>query len=261
MIPLQISQHIDHAHLNPSKNSPNNSTRHMNSQVSNDTLTKNTDWSIERVISATQQGDYPLVEVVIEQYGVSPNSCDKDGCSLLHWAAINARSDIVNLLIAKKANVNLVGGANGEIPLQWATRNAKSTKITKLLLDEGSNINHKSVHGFDSLFIAICQGQVNITYILLANGADPDTTNSDLESPLQWLITKGQHTANFIELIRLLLSFHASAFTKRPDQNNLLHILSQRDDFDPYLCKLIYENCGGTDLSTAKNADGLRPVD
>lgn len=59
---------------------------------------------------------------MIERYGLPPNLSDKDGCTLLHWAAINNRLQIVKYLISRRADVNAVGGINGEIPLQWAVR-------------------------------------------------------------------------------------------------------------------------------------------
>ena len=65
-----------------------------------------------------------------ENYGMSPNFCDKDGCTLLHWAAINNRLQVAKYLVSRQGNVNSVGGMNGEIPLQWAVRHPKGYNIS-----------------------------------------------------------------------------------------------------------------------------------
>ena len=66
--------------------------------------------SIDELVKAVQYGDYMLVETAIEEYQYSANTIDTNGCSLLHWAAINNRVDIAKFLINKKASINLAGG-------------------------------------------------------------------------------------------------------------------------------------------------------
>lgn len=54
--------------------------------------------------------------------GADVNQPDSETVTLLHWAAINNRKDIVKYLIAKSAIVDAIGGELASTPLHWATR-------------------------------------------------------------------------------------------------------------------------------------------
>jgi len=56
-----------------------------------------------------------------------------DNLTLLHWAAINNRTEIAKYLINKGANIDAVGGALQSTPLHWAVRDGKLEIITLLL--------------------------------------------------------------------------------------------------------------------------------
>ena len=61
--------------------------------------------SITDVISAVQYGDIDLLKQYIELGEYNINTVDSEGCSLLHWAAINNRIEIARYLIQNKAHV------------------------------------------------------------------------------------------------------------------------------------------------------------
>ena len=84
----------------------------------------------------------------------SANAKDSQGCSLLHWAAINNRFAIANLLIDHGADVGYSGGLLNENALQWAARR-KFYSMVDLLIRKGENIlSHRSDRGHDCLKIA-----------------------------------------------------------------------------------------------------------
>jgi len=216
-----------------------------------------TQLTVEALIHSVQFGDLKSVEAAIEQQKLSPDTVDRDGCSLLHWAAINNRLEIARYLISKNCNVNIVGGENGEIPLQWAVRQAQCAGMVNLLIEEGSNIHHKSLFGYDALFIAVQAGHTHIIFILLHSGANPDTTDSNQETPLIWIL-KNQFTDG-IEFVRLLLKFNANPAYKGSGGNNCLHLLGlQGRDVDLGLALTIYGE-GPAALVEAVNDDGLTP--
>ena len=62
-----------------------------------------------QLIQDTQYGRTKEVELLLDT-PLSANIADDDGCTALHWAAINNRVPIAELLIAKGANVNIPGG-------------------------------------------------------------------------------------------------------------------------------------------------------
>ena len=92
----------------------------------------------KKLISDVQHGHYEQVLNAIDT--LSANISDDDGCTLLHWAAINNRVKIAELLLNKGAKVNTPGGILQEIPLQWCCRSKGygSTMMLSLLIQHGS---------------------------------------------------------------------------------------------------------------------------
>lgn len=194
------------------------------------------------IIQAVQYGNISFVQDNISNF--SPYILDNFKCSLFHWAAINNRINIMNFLIDHLINlqkkemkntddnlliniINKSGGDLNEIPLQWAVRNHNNTYMVKLLLSIGSNILHKNIFGFDALFIAVEANSLHIAYMLLNNGADPNTTNNDGNTPLNWLLLN--HAADSIEMQRLLLKFNANTYNLKlynGNGNYLHHLIS-----------------------------------
>lgn len=68
-----------------------------------------------------QYGSLERVTELVEA-GADVNQPDSETVTLLHWAAINNRKDIVKYLIAKGAEVDAIGGELASTPLHWATR-------------------------------------------------------------------------------------------------------------------------------------------
>ena len=54
--------------------------------------------------------------------GFDVNQPDSETVTLLHWAAINNRREIIRYYISKGAVVDAVGGELLATPLHWATR-------------------------------------------------------------------------------------------------------------------------------------------
>jgi palmitoyltransferase len=122
--------------------------------------------NVAKLIKAVQFGDFRTFQSMIEDSKISVSAADRDGCSLLHWAAINNRIRMCRYLIENGANINCVGGTLLEIPLQWAIRNNNYTFMAEILLHSGSNISHRNTHGHDSLHLACVCGSVHMVYIL-----------------------------------------------------------------------------------------------
>ena len=133
--------------------------------MNNSCMTEPTE--IQQLVGYIQIGNFEKVKEYIIDRNISAKSCDGDLCSLLHWAAINNRVEIAKFLISHGAAVNFPGGVLNEIPLQWAARNDMYTHMIRLLVDKGSDLLHKNVHGHDALSIACQVGNINIVYILL----------------------------------------------------------------------------------------------
>jgi len=109
-------------------------------------------------IAAVQEGEYNNVKTVLADRIISPNAKDDDGCTLLHWAAINNRVGIAKLLIEYGANAS-GGGILDESPLQWAIRK-KYYAMAELLVEKlHIDLRHKSKQGLDALHLACRLGR------------------------------------------------------------------------------------------------------
>ena len=54
--------------------------------------------------------------------GYDVNQADAETVTLLHWAAINNRKELIKYLVSKGAVVDAIGGELQSTPLHWATR-------------------------------------------------------------------------------------------------------------------------------------------
>lgn len=76
------------------------------------------------IVKAVQYGALDRVRELIED-GHEVNIPDSETVTLLHWAAINNRVEIVKLLIEHRAFVDFRGGDLNSTPLHWATRQVR----------------------------------------------------------------------------------------------------------------------------------------
>lgn len=68
-----------------------------------------------------QYGSLERCKQLIE-LGYDVNHPDSETVTLLHWAAINNRQEIIRYFVSKGAVVDAVGGELLATPLHWATR-------------------------------------------------------------------------------------------------------------------------------------------
>jgi hypothetical protein len=132
---------------------------------------------VSTLIAAVCYGD---LAVVLDSSGLNPNLCDSDNCSLLHWAALNDRLEIATVLLERGAKVNAIGGLLRETPLHWALRR-RYYRMMDLLITHGADIQIANSEGRDAVHLACTTGgseMIQLLYILLHWGADPNTTDS-----------------------------------------------------------------------------------
>jgi len=195
---------------------------------------------------------------------------DKDGCTLLHWSAINNRVRIAQRVLLH-CNVNLSGGILQEIPLQWAVRNDKFSTMVHLLLRRGSNVNFRNLYGHTALHIAAAHGNIHNAFLLLCNGADVNIVDHNGNSPLMYVI-KDKPVDMTVEthrqVVQLLLSFGADVLLADKNGNTPLHIQAGLAEaaFDPYIALQLIQYGGYSarrktvsNTLEARNISGLTP--
>ncbi len=110
------------------------------------------------IVASVQNGDLDVVMDVINRQFIDACAVDKDGCSLLHWAAINNRIEIAKFLLQNGAKVNVVGGLLGELPLAWAVRK-NFHAMCHLLLEHNSDVNFIAKTRLTVLHLALKLGK------------------------------------------------------------------------------------------------------
>ena len=94
------------------------------------------------LIKAVQNGNYDIVQYLLEKTNSDPNVQNELGMTPLHLAVENGNHKIINLLLEQGANPN-IQQKNGETPLHLAA-NKGDYKVIKLLCLFGANINLKN---------------------------------------------------------------------------------------------------------------------
>lgn len=217
---------------------------------------------------------YNELDVVLDSSLSNANMADDDGCTLLHWAALNNRIGIATLLLEKGANVNVVGGVLQETPLMWAIRR-RFYSMMELLFSRGADLQHKNINGCDALHLACMNTETDSLqgiYLLLHWGAEVNTVNSQGEAPIFGLLRRLQQNqtkdaslssteATMVRnAIRLLLKHGESPLNVDVHGNLPLHLLARHGGYlDLALALDIYLHPGCEHAHSIRNADGHNP--
>ena len=110
-----------------------------------------------------------------------------DVSKILYSAASNDRQNIVSLLIASGADVN-IRNRYGGTALFDAVRN-NSVQCTDLLLKSGADVNIQDKYGNTALLFAVSEGRELCTDLLLKAGADVNITANDGKTALFYAAT------------------------------------------------------------------------
>jgi ankyrin repeat protein len=132
---------------------------------------------------------------------------DSQGNQLIHWAALNGNQKLVNLLIAKGADVN-ANNYHGDTPIVWAARNGRKD-VVELLLTKGANVNVKYNEGSTPLQMAISLEEI-------------ERYNDDYKQTIKLLIAKGSDINVKALLDNGRTPLHLAALANWPDVAEML---------------------------------------
>ena len=99
---------------------------------------------------------------------------DADNITVLHWAAINNRHELVKYLLSAGAIVDAIGGDLNSTPLQWAVRQGHQSMVA-LLVNAGADATIRDGEGSAAIHIAAQFSYWPICAYLVAKGIDVDT--------------------------------------------------------------------------------------
>ncbi|XP_007430547.1 palmitoyltransferase ZDHHC13 [Python bivittatus] len=134
------------------------------------------------IVKATQYGLLERCQELVEA-GYDVRQPDKENVTLLHWAAINNRLDLVKYFISKGAVVDQLGGDLNSTPLHWAIRQGHLS-MAILLLKFGADPSLIDGEGYSSLHLAVLFQHMPIIAYLVSKGQSIDTTDRNGHTPL-----------------------------------------------------------------------------
>ncbi|GBP07474.1 Palmitoyltransferase Hip14 [Eumeta japonica] len=162
------------------------------------------DYSGFDIVKATQYGAFSRVKELVEA-GWDVNQPDHETVTLLHWAAINNRREIIQYLLSRGAIVDAIGGELQSTPLHWATRQGH-LEATVLLMRAGADPTLRDAEGCACLHLAAQFGHTAVVAYLVARGVSPDAPDAGGMTPLMWSCWK----VSALDPTRLLLTLGAS---------------------------------------------------
>jgi hypothetical protein len=120
----------------------------------------------------------------------------------LHYAAENGHKDVAELLIANGADINARDNVGHHTPLHRAafSMDTRSKDIFQLLIAKGANVNAKNKFGVTGLQYSASLGKGGIVEYLIANGADVNAKDNEGRTAL-WHARYSGHK-EIVELLR-----------------------------------------------------------
>uniref|UniRef100_A0A8C3B3F0 Palmitoyltransferase n=1 Tax=Cyclopterus lumpus TaxID=8103 RepID=A0A8C3B3F0_CYCLU len=144
---------------------------------------------------------------------------DKENVTLLHWAAINNRIDLVKYYISKGGVVDQLGGDLNSTPLHWATRQGHLSMVVQLM-KYGADPSLIDGEGCSCVHLAAQFGHTSIVAYLIAKGQDVDMMDQNGMTPLMW----AAYRTHSVDPTRLLLTFNVSVnLGDKYHKNTALH--------------------------------------
>jgi ankyrin repeat protein len=178
--------------------------------------------------------------------GADVNARDEEGATPLHRAVAAGNKEVIDLLIARGANVNATGGSLGGTPLCEAIaadydssdvahklyRELKEKRAEQLMLDivrtliaHGTDVNARDEFGGRVLGCALPFAPIEVVRLLLASGADPGLKDDRGTTALHEAVSLG-----YIDLVALFLDSGTNVDVRDKDQQTTLHEAVWRDN-------------------------------
>lgn len=166
------------------------------------------------------EGSADVLSVLIKGGG-DPNTPDKSGRLPLHWAATKGHVEGTRALLdgGAKATMPDMDGftplhrcgqeepppakkpEEEEVVVDLAAVDKAKAEIAAMLLDKGADINARDMRGQQSvLHLAAMNGLVEVVKVLVANGAEVNSTNKIGQTPLIYAVIE-EHPEVIIALL------------------------------------------------------------
>lgn len=132
-------------------------------------------WHAESLAQCVREGDTKAVELFIES-GFPPDVRDKSGVPLLCLAARAKHRAIVQLLLARGANIDAQSDDRGYSAVMEAAHQGEQS-LLEHLLEAGADTELRSKDGQTALILAVGRSDAAMVVSLLEHGADPNVAD------------------------------------------------------------------------------------
>ncbi len=148
------------------------------------------------IYEASASGKIEQVRSLLGKEPQLVSSYSADGFTPLHLASFFGHTEIVKILLERKAMVNAVAKNPTKVmPLHSALARGEMP-IIELLVTHGADVNATQQGGFTALHAAAQSGNLQATILLLSHGAKIDAKAENGKTPLALTSTEGREAGS-----------------------------------------------------------------
>ncbi|WP_342255471.1 ankyrin repeat domain-containing protein [Spiroplasma endosymbiont of Poecilobothrus nobilitatus] len=202
---------------------------------------------------AIETENIEIIKLLIDN-GADPNflDCNNSFISPLHYAIIKNKKEMIKVLLkSKKIKNNINNKSYLNIGcLHWASLNLKNInnlEITKLLIDNGADVNLQDENGTTPIYYAISTDNIEIVKLLIDNGADVKNINKNGLTPLYYAIILDKK-----EMVQFLINNGADVNLR--DKNGLTPLHFAIDENNKEMVQFLINN--GADVNIKITSTG-----
>jgi ankyrin repeat protein len=167
---------------------------------------------------AASGGSAPIVQALLDKKA-DPDEKGPEGFTALMEAAKTGRIEVVQILLAHRADVNATldsGMEQGATALILAAWNGQ-TAVVRALLEEGAKVNAQEADGRSAIHLAALEGHKDVVELLLRKGAAVDSRDWFGTTPLMLASMSGR-----LDMVKLLVHQGADV-NARDDKTRALY--------------------------------------
>lgn len=197
------------------------------------------------IMIACEKGNEEMFNILIEN-NADINEKSSWGASALIYASEKGNINIMQYLIDNGIDVNGKADDNGDTPLLWAVTGQNPYEASKLLIENGANVNATNYGGVAPATI-LAASTPKVVKLLKDNGADLDTKFLDYYPPIA--IAAG---AGNLEIVKALVENGADV-NYYPNDINYTAIFHAIDQHNYEVAEYLFKN--GVDLNIKMKPD------
>ena len=188
--------------------------------------------------------------------GADVNTRDKDNATPLHLASYSGVASVVDVLLDHGAEADAQNArADGQTPLHQGlhTPNEDNSRIVRLLLDHGVDVNARDKDQETPLHFGCSIGDSETALVLLDHGAELSAQNANGQTQLHRAL-QGSHYYTSDRVSRLLLERGVDVNARDKDKASPLHLASSNSR--SRIVQVLLDHGAKAD---AQNVDGQTP--